>query len=103
MGNPSLWWFVSLGDGKYEYRMATHDAMVADFNSGAISLYVVVHPDNPMYGQEYRQYNSEYDAYIAQCRVQELKRLLDIEAPAVVIASDQVGVFSRSANVLVDG
>ena len=97
---PSLWWFVSTEERKFEYRQATLDELVDDFNECRIRDYTVVHPDNLLYEEELRNYNAQYIDYIHQGYCKQLRRLIELNAPDCVIAEESVGVFSKSKNLL---
>lgn len=100
MKNPALWWFVSTGDGKFEYRKATLDELVKEFNDDKISDYTIVHPENLIYDKELRNYNKKHIKYINNGYVHQLTRLFELKAPECVLAGESIGVFSKSKNLL---
>lgn len=97
---PRLWWFVSTKERKFEYRQATLDELVEEFNECRIRDYTVVHPENTLYDEELRNYNAQYIDYINQGYSKQRQRLIDLKAPDCVLAEEAVGVFSKSRNLL---
>ena len=100
MKNPDLWWFVSMGNGKFEYRLATLKELVDEFNSCKIVDYTVVHPDNILYDEKLRKYNRKHIKYINNGYVHQLERLFDLKVHKFVIAQEDIGVFSKGKNLL---
>ena len=97
---PRLWWFVCTEERKFEYRLATLDELVGDFNECRIRDYTVVHPENLLYEEELRNYNAQYIDYIRQGYCNQLRKLIELKAPDCVLAEESNGVFSKSKNLL---
>lgn len=64
-------------------------------------LDLVVHPDNEIFNDEYREYNRKFIDALEEIQRLRLKKLIDVKAPELVIEHEkEAGPFTKNANLL---
>ncbi len=100
MYDTKLWWFRKNEDGSMNFVQKTYEEAMEDAISPLSSI-VIVHPDNPIYPESLRAYNEAHRDVIDHIIVSRLKRLVDIDAPDIVIAGEGTsGILGYSCSVL---
>lgn len=95
-----LYWFVKTADDRYQYKFATVESLMKkDLVDG--QDFVVVHPNNKIFKEEYREYNKQFLKEINEIHEARIAKLEELKAPEFVLEHEKKhGPYSKGANLL---
>lgn len=96
MINTKLWWFFSPSNSESSYELLTYDQALDLSWDGDV---YIVHPSNPVYPKEFRDYNQSFIDTIDHISAQRINILIKLKAPKICIdAEKEIGMMSKYYN-----